>query len=73
MLLLLLSLLLLLLLSLSLPYLAEGDYNIIVPSDTAAGMYKIRVGLFGDDSVFGCSETFEIVPPGNNYWLDTNA
>lgn len=24
-------------------------------------MYKIRVGLFGDDSVYACSPSFEVV------------
>lgn len=49
---------------------AEGDYNVIVPSDTAAGMYKIRVGLFGDQSVFACSDSFEVMPPGTNFWVE---
>ena len=35
-----------------------------IPRDTAAGMYSIRVGLFGDDSIFACSAPFEIAPAG---------
>lgn len=46
----------------------QGDYNVVVPSTTSAGMYKIRVGLFGDDSVFACSDSFEVMPTGTNYW-----
>ena len=51
-----------------LPLRTEGDYNIIVPADTDAGMYKVRVGLFGDDSVFACSDAFEIMPEGEILW-----
>lgn len=40
---------------------AVGDYDVVIPSDTAAGEYKIRVGRFEDDDLFGCSGTFEIV------------
>ncbi|CBJ30120.1 EsV-1-163 [Ectocarpus siliculosus] len=40
----------------------EGDYDIVIPRDSEGGMYKIRVGLFGDDSVFACSASFEVVP-----------
>ncbi|CAM9650948.1 unnamed protein product [Pylaiella littoralis] len=39
----------------------QGDYDIVIPQDTAVGMYKIRVGLFGADDVYGCSEAFEVV------------
>lgn len=38
---------------------AEGDYDVVIPA-SAEGMYKIRVGLFGDDSVYACSEAFEV-------------
>ena len=46
----------------------EGDYNVIIPATTAAGFYVIRVGLFGEDSVYGCSEPFEVVAPGDELW-----
>ena len=46
----------------------EGDYNVIIPATTAAGFYVIRVGLFGEDSVYGCSELFEVVAPGDELW-----
>eukprot|EP00904_Undaria_pinnatifida_P003644 jgi/Undpi1/13280/HiC_scaffold_8.g02942.m1 len=38
-----------------------GDYDVDIPEDTAAGDYSIRVGRFEDESLFGCSGTFEIV------------
>lgn len=41
--------------------LAVGDYDVVIPEDTTAGMYSIRVGRFDDDSLFGCSEEFEVV------------
>ena len=43
-----------------------------MPSDTSAGMYRIRVGIFGDESVYACSESFEVMPPGENYWVENN-
>ncbi|CAN0212948.1 unnamed protein product [Ascophyllum nodosum] len=46
----------------------QGDYNVIIPATTAAGFYVIRVGLFGEDSVYGCSEPFEVVAPGDELW-----
>lgn len=42
-----------------------GDYDITLPDDTAPGEYKIRVGLFEDQDVFGCSGTFEVVDEGD--------
>lgn len=39
---------------------AVGDYDVMIPEDTASGMYSIRVGRFEDDSLFGCSDAFEI-------------
>lgn len=33
----------------------------VIPADTASGMYKIRVGRFEDDDLFGCSGEFEVV------------
>lgn len=38
-----------------------GDYDVDIPEDTESGMYKIRVGRFEDEALFGCSDTFEIV------------
>ena len=46
----------------------EGDYNVIIPASTPTGLYVIRVGLFGEDSVYGCSEPFEVVLPGEELW-----
>lgn len=40
---------------------AEGDYNIVIPESTSSGMYRIRVGLFGDHTVYSCSEVFEVL------------
>lgn len=42
-----------------------GDYDIILPDETAPGEYKIRVGLFEDEDLFGCSGTFEVVGDGD--------
>lgn len=50
---------------------SEGDYDVTIPVGSAAGMYKIRVGLFGDDSVYACSPAFEITPAGESLWVDT--
>lgn len=52
--------------SIFLPLLAEnlnpeGDYDVEIPFDTPSGMYSIRVGVFDDDTVFGCSDEFEVV------------
>ncbi|CAN0212817.1 unnamed protein product [Ascophyllum nodosum] len=46
----------------------QGDYNVIIPASTPTGFYVIRVGLFGEDSVYGCSEPFEVVSPGDELW-----
>ena len=40
---------------------AEGDYDIALPCDANTGEYKIRVGVFDDDSTFGCSDMFTIL------------
>lgn len=39
-----------------------GDYDVSIPEDTPVGQYAIRVGVFEDDTVFGCSGTFEVEP-----------
>lgn len=39
----------------------EGDYDVEIPVDAPSGMYKIRVGRFEDDDLFGCSGEFEVV------------
>lgn len=41
-----------------------GDYDVEIPEDTKPGEYKIRVGRFEDDSLYGCSGTFEIMNDG---------
>lgn len=38
-----------------------GDYDVEIPEDAEAGMYTIRVGDFEDDSVYGCSDEFEVL------------
>lgn len=38
-----------------------GDYDVEIPEDTDSGTYKIRVGRFEDDDLFGCSGAFEIM------------
>ncbi|CAM9810534.1 unnamed protein product [Ectocarpus sp. 8 AP-2014] len=40
---------------------SQGDYDVVIPSGTESGMYSIRVGVFEDDDVYGCSDSFEIV------------
>ncbi|CAB1114811.1 unnamed protein product [Ectocarpus sp. CCAP 1310/34] len=40
---------------------SQGDYDVVIPSDTESGMYSIRVGVFEDPDVFGCSDSFEII------------
>lgn len=37
-----------------------------IPEDIPSGDYKIRVGLFKDNDVYGCSGTFNVVP--NDDW-----
>jgi len=38
-----------------------GNYDVWIPEDTPEGTYSIRVGLFDNDALFGCSDDFEIV------------
>lgn len=45
-------------------FLLVGDYDVTLPDSTSPGEYKIRVGLFEDSDLFGCSETFEVVDEG---------
>lgn len=40
---------------------AVGDYDVEIPADTEAGDYKIRVGRFEDEDLYGCSGTFTIM------------
>lgn len=47
---------------------STGDYDVVLPQTTSPGFYKIRVGLFGDDAVYACSEAFEIVEMGDDLW-----
>ncbi|CAB1104079.1 unnamed protein product [Ectocarpus sp. CCAP 1310/34] len=39
---------------------SQGDYDVEIPSDTPAGMYSIRVGVFDDEMMYDCSDTFEV-------------
>lgn len=41
-------------------YGAAGDYDVVIPGYVPTANYSIRVGLFYDDSVYNCSETFEV-------------
>ncbi|CAM9545282.1 unnamed protein product [Sphacelaria rigidula] len=45
---------------------STGNYDIVMPTVEQAGMYSIRVGVFGDDSVYACSEEFEVFPSSNS-------
>lgn len=38
-----------------------GDYDVTIPENAPDGDYRIRVGDFSDDEVFGCSDMFEVV------------
>lgn len=49
-------------------HMAEGDYDALIPRGTEEGTYKIRVGLFLDDLVYGCSEPFRILPADDELW-----
>ncbi|CAM9132063.1 unnamed protein product [Ectocarpus fasciculatus] len=40
---------------------SQGDYDVIIPSGTESGMYSIRVGVFENEAVYGCSDSFEVV------------
>ncbi|CAM9883384.1 unnamed protein product [Scytosiphon promiscuus] len=48
----------------------EGDYDILIPAHSEAGEYKIRIGVFGNDSVYACSPSFEVMPAGDSLWPD---
>lgn len=39
-----------------------------IPASTESGMYRIRVGLFGEDDLFACSQEFEIGQEGDALW-----
>ncbi|CAM9812047.1 unnamed protein product [Laminaria digitata] len=41
-----------------------GDYDVFIPEGAVSGNYLIRVGVFEDDSVFDCSDRFEIIGDG---------
>lgn len=43
-----------------------GDYDVVIPEDTPDGEYKIRVGLFGTDELFACSDTFDVEEVGDD-------
>lgn len=40
---------------------SQGDYDVMIPTNAPSGMYKLRVGRFEDESLFDCSDTFEVV------------
>lgn len=40
----------------------DGHYDAVIPEWVDGGMYAVRVGKLMDNSVHGCSPTFEIVP-----------
>lgn len=42
-------------------FFAAGDYNVIIPEDTVSGLYQIRVGLYENMELFGCSGSFAVV------------
>lgn len=44
---------------------AVGDYDVEIPEDTPAGLYKIRVGSFSEPEVYDCSGEFEIEMDGD--------
>eukprot|EP00904_Undaria_pinnatifida_P002476 jgi/Undpi1/12229/HiC_scaffold_5.g01905.m1 len=48
-----------------------GDYDVVLPEEIASGEYKIRVGLFEDEELFGCSGTFEIVSDDDDVYSYT--
>lgn len=47
-----------------------GDYDVLIPQRTPGGMYRIRVGVFADDTVFGCSVPFEVIPLPADKWSE---
>lgn len=40
---------------------SAGDYDVTIPAGTVPGQYRIRVGRFADDSLYGCSGRFHVV------------
>ncbi|CAM9425643.1 unnamed protein product, partial [Laminaria digitata] len=44
---------------------SAGDYNVIIPEDTVSGLYQIRVGLYENMELFGCSGSFAVVSEGD--------
>lgn len=45
----------------------EGDYDVEIPAGAPPGAYRIRVGRFEDDSLFGCSGRFHIMHDLSDY------
>lgn len=39
---------------------SQGNYDVQVPEDTPAGMYSLKVMLAEDNTVFGCTDAFEV-------------
>lgn len=42
---------------------SAGDLDILIPLDVSPGNYRIRVGTFGNESLFDCSDVFSVVDP----------
>lgn len=38
----------------------DGNYDVRIPQEMEGGFYSIRIGLFDNDSLFGCSPMFEV-------------
>ncbi|CAN0146176.1 unnamed protein product [Scytosiphon promiscuus] len=47
---------------------SQGDYDIVIPAEAEAGEYQIRVGVFGNDAVYACSPSFEVMASGSSLW-----
>lgn len=47
-----------------------GDYDVQIPDGTESGAYRIRVGKFSDDTLYGCSGVFDVVSDGFNAAVD---
>lgn len=39
----------------------EGDFDVVIPQDTMAGLYRVRVATFYDDTLFDCSQEFNVL------------
>ena len=41
----------------------SGDLDVLFPVGLSPGDYRIRIGRFEDEGLFGCSEVFQVVEP----------